>query len=506
MVWGQHTFQLKIIESKYKSETESISVKFILYKDFFSTAPNLSLHDTHLYVNDQAVQVTKLSKQKSRLPIKTLFVLDNSGSMSANNRFTLAVEDMKRVIELLPPNSLAGLIRISDSIRYITPGNLKDKKKFRDMIRVDAKGNTPLFDGIYTALRFVQKQKDGIFSIFAFTDGLDEYSRYTAEDCLQLNEKLHIPIIIFFYNDLTISKSNNLIRLANLSGGDFFSMETEILHHYPQIPIGTFYTVTAYCPPFILEPKWQNIKIEVFYNKEILTAKTGLMKEVNHSSNKTKKWIPLKTHNIVIGIFILSLILLIIWVLYLTNKKAKTKKCPFCSKRYDIHLDSCPYCHQSTMNFYTKSDGQIEVNSEFPIFYDNQEYENEIIKTKASTPVDSQSFEINEERTKLLTDDTPTLAYLVITKGDRVGLEYPLHQGVNTIGRRAENSIVIEDPAISAFHLKIWQNDNGAFIINDLATTNGTYVNDQKIVQQELKDKDKITLGQTVLTFFQIEK
>lgn len=511
LLWGQEAYQLKIIDANRPSESDSLYLTFILYKGYFSTVTDLHLHDLHLYINDQSVQLIKLKRQTTRLPVKMLFVLDNSGSMQANGRFIRAVSDLRKIIGLLPRNSLAGLIQVSDNIQYIKVGKMQDETLFEDLIHKGAKGNTPLFDGIYKALQSVQQQKLGIYSIIAFTDGLDKHSKYTAEDCLQLNETLRIPITIFLYNKENSSNFNNLIRLSDFSGGLFFPMETEILNHFPQIPSGTKYTVVAYCDPSTWEPKWQNLKLDIFYKEKILTTHTGIRIHTNQSKTSNEdmsQWLSLNTSYIVIGILILSFVLMIIWVLYFANKRAKTKKCPFCSKRYDIQLDNCPYCHQSTMSFYTSSNLEPELINDFSIGSEQniskQKTENKQNDQQA-TVLYKDKIEI-EDKTKLMVQESSTLAYLVIKKGSRVGLEYALHEGMNTIGRKAENSIVIEDRAISGFHSKIWQDENGNFIINDLATTNGTFVNDQKIVQRELKDKDEITIGQTVLTFLQIKQ
>ena len=505
LLWSQETLQLKIIEAVYPSAKDTLMVSFLLYERYFSTVADLQLYDTHLYVNDQPVEIKKLIKKRNALPVKSLFVLDNSGSMRTNGRLISAVSDLRKIIEVLPPTSVAGLIRVSDSIRYVPAGKLQDNALYRELIRKGAQGNTPLFDSIYKALLHIRTQKKGLFSIIAFTDGLDKHSRYTAEDCLQLNEKLRVPITIFLYNNVHIPGYNNLIRISDLSGGQLFLMESEILHQFPGLPTGTIYTIIANCPSSILKPKWQNIRLDILYGNKIYSKSTGL--RINGDTEDKKRpplWLNLNTSQIMIGILILSFVLLIIWVVYLANRRAKTRKCLFCSKRYEIHLNNCPYCHQSTMNFYLKTDEQQKLTTHFPDFDDSAKVDSHPLNIPATKAAEGKYS--SEEKTKLLNEELPTLAYLIIKKGSRVGLEFPLKEGMNTLGRKADNTIVIDDPAISSFHSKIWQNKNGSFVINDLATTNGTFVNNQKIIQQELKGQDEITVGQTVLTFMQIKQ
>ena len=69
-------------------------------------------------------------------------------------------------------------------------------------------------------------------------------------------------------------------------------------------------------------------------------------------------------------------------------------------------------------------------------------------------------------------------------------------QATVTLGREAGNDWVIEDPGISRRHAEIVQTEAG-FTLRDLGSTNGTYVNQQKIADVDylLKDGDQIQLG-----------
>ncbi len=64
------------------------------------------------------------------------------------------------------------------------------------------------------------------------------------------------------------------------------------------------------------------------------------------------------------------------------------------------------------------------------------------------------------------------------------------------IGRKNDNDIVIKDPYISSFHLKLI-NDEDAFYIQDMDSANGTYLNGDRIITAvRLKNGDRIKLGQ----------
>jgi len=68
------------------------------------------------------------------------------------------------------------------------------------------------------------------------------------------------------------------------------------------------------------------------------------------------------------------------------------------------------------------------------------------------------------------------------------------------IGRSSDNHIVIPDPNASRRHAEI-VNEGAKYLLKDLGSTNGTYVNGSKIKERELKDGDKIAIGATKFYF-----
>jgi pSer/pThr/pTyr-binding forkhead associated (FHA) protein len=69
-----------------------------------------------------------------------------------------------------------------------------------------------------------------------------------------------------------------------------------------------------------------------------------------------------------------------------------------------------------------------------------------------------------------------------------------------TIGRKADNTLAIEDPAVSGHHARIVK-IQAVFFLEDLKSTNGTSVNGRPITRHQLRDADVITIGQHRLVF-----
>jgi pSer/pThr/pTyr-binding forkhead associated (FHA) protein len=69
-----------------------------------------------------------------------------------------------------------------------------------------------------------------------------------------------------------------------------------------------------------------------------------------------------------------------------------------------------------------------------------------------------------------------------------------------TIGRKADNTLVIEDAAVSAHHARIVK-VQAVFFLEDLMSTNGTTINGRPITRHQLHDADVIAIGQHRLVF-----
>ena len=84
--------------------------------------------------------------------------------------------------------------------------------------------------------------------------------------------------------------------------------------------------------------------------------------------------------------------------------------------------------------------------------------------------------------------------------GDR----YPLLAALTILGRDNSADVILDDPGISRQHTEIRVTSDGPHLvtsIRDLGSTNGTFVNGDRITRQRLADGDRINVGRTALTF-----
>jgi pSer/pThr/pTyr-binding forkhead associated (FHA) protein len=80
------------------------------------------------------------------------------------------------------------------------------------------------------------------------------------------------------------------------------------------------------------------------------------------------------------------------------------------------------------------------------------------------------------------------------------GRRHPLTGAVTTLGRDEGCTIVVDDAGASRRHAEIRISHDGPHlqvILRDLGSTNGTYLNGEQVGSEELRDRDRITMGRT---------
>ncbi|MBN2029955.1 FHA domain-containing protein [bacterium] len=108
---------------------------------------------------------------------------------------------------------------------------------------------------------------------------------------------------------------------------------------------------------------------------------------------------------------------------------------------------------------------------------------------------------IDEDRTRFYEEPE---AKLVVIKSEACEEDIVLKEEEVVIGRDEDADVTIEDDRLSRKHCKIAQ-VGGQFVISDLNSSNGTFVNGVKVTEKTLENNDKIQIGSNVLQF-KVEK
>ncbi|MPY94066.1 MAG: FHA domain-containing protein [Acidimicrobiia bacterium] len=89
---------------------------------------------------------------------------------------------------------------------------------------------------------------------------------------------------------------------------------------------------------------------------------------------------------------------------------------------------------------------------------------------------------------------------LVVTRGPNVGARIPLTQPLVTLGRHPESAIFLDDVTVSRRHAEI-SYTGGRYLIRDVGSLNGTYVNRSRVEQRWLDSDDELQIGKFKLVF-----
>ncbi|MCS7166468.1 MAG: ATP-binding protein [Gemmatales bacterium] len=91
-------------------------------------------------------------------------------------------------------------------------------------------------------------------------------------------------------------------------------------------------------------------------------------------------------------------------------------------------------------------------------------------------------------------------ATLIIVQGPQQGRRFRLEGDVIAVGRDASNIVRLHDTEVSRRHAELRRTDQG-YLVVDLGSSNGTWVNSQKVRQYLLQPGDRLRMGQTVLLY-----
>jgi pSer/pThr/pTyr-binding forkhead associated (FHA) protein len=86
----------------------------------------------------------------------------------------------------------------------------------------------------------------------------------------------------------------------------------------------------------------------------------------------------------------------------------------------------------------------------------------------------------------------------VVLEGSLQGEDFHLHDGRNMIGSSPPCEILLQDEGIEDRHASIRFSSN-QWILTDLDSESGTFLNGKRIYRHELKEVDKIMIGKSLL-------
>lgn len=110
-------------------------------------------------------------------------------------------------------------------------------------------------------------------------------------------------------------------------------------------------------------------------------------------------------------------------------------------------------------------------------------------------PGDSDNIHIT------ITDSPAGSGLLVVRSGEQTGERFALNAPIISIGRHPDSSIFLDDVTVSRRHAEAHQ-VGGAYVVRDLGSLNGTYVNQERVEERQLLHGDELQVGKFRMVFF----
>ncbi len=92
-------------------------------------------------------------------------------------------------------------------------------------------------------------------------------------------------------------------------------------------------------------------------------------------------------------------------------------------------------------------------------------------------------------------------AALVILYGPSLGRRFPLVEKETILGRSADATLPLDAESVSRRHARVCATASGGHVLEDLGSTNGTFLNDRRIESAPLRDGDIFRVGGVILKF-----
>ncbi len=148
----------------------------------------------------------------------------------------------------------------------------------------------------------------------------------------------------------------------------------------------------------------------------------------------------------------------------------KKKICSQCTNELDKTWDACPYCAQAAADAAAAN--------------------------APKAPMKTQAFMVGAGGQA---SSMQLLGWLVPVQGAQRGELFQLSPA-SSIGTDPACTVVLHDKFMSGKHAEI-KAEGGVWVLKDLGSTNGTYVNDKRVDKQELVDNDFIKFGNSLCKF-----
>jgi len=151
----------------------------------------------------------------------------------------------------------------------------------------------------------------------------------------------------------------------------------------------------------------------------------------------------------------------------------------------DVFCNNCGHRNPPGSNFCSSCGQVLEKSAEEPTTIT-------FAAIDASDPVEEQSV--------TLPDGADGAGMLWVRRGPNAGSKYVLDRDKTLAGRHPDSDIFLDDVTVSRRHAEFTRTATG-YLAKDAGSLNGTYLNRERIEEQELANGDEVQIGKFKLVF-----
>ena len=437
-----------------------------------------------IYENDWKVNsfhVRKIEPEKN--PKKIILLVDSSKTLS-KERFDTQLNAIRNFTKVLNGNDSITVLSYNNKVTNHC-GFISEKLKMLDCIRrIRREGSKAVLrDAIFEGLKLSQGLSPERHAIILFTDGKEEGSVMEMSDIMNMLNLSSTPIFAVATGDQ--KKLRSISRIIRVSGGDIYHVDRikDVSKIYLLINelLDNIYVIRYISQASATSLDGKKVKLLVRVSSRDFTEEETYTFFL-HNFSLTSLWQKIKTDERywLFGVVGFLFLLLIIGIMrkprYIVQEPRKASSQPDGRHPEERLIGEGDYIQD---------------------YLDDEEPKTTEIIAPVKKP----------EKRSPLRESSPTpprktaRGYLVEKEGPHTGRRYELNWENISIGYSDENSIAVDDPSVSYEHAKIKQKD-GRFILYDLLSENGTYLNGKKLLRPSmLRDFDEIQMGKTKLIF-----
>ena len=115
---------------------------------------------------------------------------------------------------------------------------------------------------------------------------------------------------------------------------------------------------------------------------------------------------------------------------------------------------------------------------------------------------DREETTVEDEELQVSIDELTTgQGLLVVKRGPNAGSKFLLDKDVTSAGRQPSTDIFLDDITVSRRHVEVLR-EGGRFLVKDVGSLNGTYVNRERVDVAQLASGDELQIGRFKLVFY----